>query len=136
MLKIAVSLLGLISLLVGITNCGPNQEPIKVVSVSVVAITPAGPTLGTTLKNVGTQPVIDVSATLELKKDIFFGFKRIVSSQPLLPGESASDNVNLVGPDIGWDPEKSYPLKMKVTLQDGTKFAYTKQVKIDDSPFP
>jgi hypothetical protein len=140
MVKTTAGLLILMFVLTGITNCGhtkesttslPNQEPIEVVSVSVPAITPGGPTVKITLKNVGEASVIEVSATLELSKDFFFGFMNVSDLDPLLPGNSISDTLNLVGPEgaLNGGP---YSLKIAGKLQDGTQFTYTKQVKVTE----
>jgi hypothetical protein len=140
MIKKTASLLILISLLIGITNCGqttepttpsPNQEPVEVVSVSVVAIAPGGQTVKITLKNAGEAPVIDVSATLELGKGFYFGFMSVSDLHPLLPGKSVSDTLNLYSPE-GALGSGLCSLKIAGKLQDGTQFAYTKQAKVTE----
>jgi hypothetical protein len=106
-----------------------NQQPIEVASVSgpLQPINPGGPIVEITLKNVSTDPIVSLTATLELSRAFTFGFD-LTSSNPLLPARSVSAKLTLIGG--GFSDNISYPLRLEGTLQNGATFAYTKQVRI------
>jgi hypothetical protein len=84
------------------------------------------------MKNVGVEPVISLTATLEV--DTAFGtsddftFDDVTPSSPLRPGRSTSATLILIGGGFGSD--EWYPLTINATLQDGANFIYTKLVQI------
>lgn len=150
MIKILVAVISLISifLLVGCagstlspttsttlpaTSTGTsNQGPVAVVSVSAVGPpNPGGPRVEITLKNVGIVPVISISAFLKLEgeKTFRYDFIDVSSTNPLQPGATTSQTLNLIGP-TGYSDEAFYPLLMYVILDNGDSFTYTKQVQI------
>jgi hypothetical protein len=111
-----------------------EQEPIEIVSVlgPIPPFTPGGPAVKITLKNVGVEPVISLTATLEvfLASGIPFDFTfdDATPSHPLQPNRSTSDRLILIGG--GFSSNISYPLTINATLQDGEMFSYTKLVQI------
>jgi heat shock protein HslJ len=111
------------------TSTLTNQQPIEVVSVSgpLPPINPGGPIVEITLKNVSSEPVISLVATIELGRTFTFNFD-VTSSNPLLPGENISTRLTLISG--GFSDNISYPLNINGTLQNGATFAYTKQVRI------
>jgi len=113
-------------------SASQNQQPIEVMSVlgPLQPFNPGGPVVEITLKNVGVEPVISLTATLEL--DTPFGpfdfIFNVTPSNPLQPNKSTSDILTLIGG--GFADNVSYPLKIHATLQNGAKFVYTKLVQI------
>ena len=114
-----------------------NQQPVEVISALSPRpligqlINPAGPIVEITLKNVSDEPVISLTATLELYKSFEFIFD-ITPSNPLLPGDSISSRQLLIQGAIS--DTHSYPLTINVTLQNGDEFVYTKQIQISEPP--
>jgi hypothetical protein len=130
-------------LAVTVSSCHPvsasqNQEPIEIVSVlgPVRPFTPAGPAVEITLKNVGVEPVISLTATLEVSTvvgtSVDFTFDDVSPSHPLQPNRSTSATRCLIGG--GFSNNDSYPLTINATLQNGAKFVYTKLVQIVEPP--
>lgn len=126
-------------LVVTVSSCHPvsasqNQEPIEITSVlgPVGPVNPAGPTIKITLKNVGVEPVISLTATLEVGKSYDFTFD-VTPSNPLQPNRSTSSTLTLIGGG-GFSSNGSYPLTINATLQNGAKFVYTKLVQIVEPP--
>jgi len=111
------------------TRSTATQQPIDVVSVSgpLQPINPGGPVVEITLKNVGAEPVVTLNANLETSRTFTFNFA-ISSSNPLLPGETISAKLTLIGG--GFSTSLSYPLTINGTEQNGDTFSYTKQVYI------
>jgi hypothetical protein len=115
-------------------SASQDQEPIEIVSVlgPVPPFTPGGPAVKITLKNVGAEPVISLTATLGV--DTAFGppddftFDDVTPSHPLQPNTSTSDTLILIGG--GFSSDDWYPLTINATLQNGTNFVYTKLVQI------
>jgi hypothetical protein len=110
-----------------------SQEPIETVSVlgPVPPITPGGPAVKITLKNAGVEPVISLTATLEV--ETAFGTSQdfafdVTPSDPLQSDQSTSATRCLIGG--GFSNSDSYPLTINATLQNGTNFVYTKLVQI------
>lgn len=136
---IATSILLTAALLAAIVSgCHPvsasqNQEPIEIVSVlgPVPPFTPGGPAVKITLKNVGVEPVVSLTATLELGTSFDFTFD-VTPSNPLQPNRSTSDTLCLIGGGFG--SNVSYPLTINATLQNGGNFVYTKLVQIVEPP--
>jgi hypothetical protein len=119
---------------VDVSLASQNQEPIEIVSVlgPLQPINWAGPIVEITLKNVGVDPVVSLTATLKVPSvsGISFGFTfdDVSPSNPLHPNGIASDTRCLIGGSIGGNV--SYPLKIHATLENGAKFVYTKLVQI------
>lgn len=111
------------------TATSTNQQPIDVVSVlgPLSPINPGGPIVEITLKNVSAEPVVSLTATLELSRAFKFDFD-VTSSNPLLTATSISDKLTLIGG--GFADNVSYPLTIEGNLQNGEAFAYTEQVQI------
>jgi hypothetical protein len=133
------SLLTATLLAVKVSGCHPvsasqDQEPIEIVSVlgPVTPFTPGGPAVKITLKNVGVEPVISLTATLEVYTasgtSVDFIFDDVTPSHPLRPNRNTSATLALIGG--GFSSDVSYPLTINVTLQNGTNFVYTKLIQI------
>lgn len=80
-----------------------------------------------TLKNVAVEPVIWLTATLELNRSFDFAFG-VTPSHPLQPDRSTSSTLSLIGG--GFSDNVSYHLTIDATLQSGARFVYTKTVHI------
>lgn len=106
-----------------------NQQPVEIISVSgpLQPINPGGPIIEITLKNVGTESVVSLTANLELDRSFVFEFD-VTPSNPLLPDKTISAKLTLIGG--GFSDSLSYPLKINGTMQKGATFVYTKQVMI------
>lgn len=109
-----------------------SQQPVEVVSVSVPpqSINPGGPVIEISLKNVSSEPVVSLTAGIELAEPgkIFnFDFD-VTSSNPLLPDKTVSARKILIGG--GYSDKVYYPLTINGTLQSGETFAYTRQALI------
>jgi hypothetical protein len=126
-------------LAVTVSGCYPvsasqDQEPVEIVSVlgPLPPFTPGGPGVKITLKNVGVEPVISLTATLEVSSasgfPFNFTFDDVTPSHPLRANRSTSGRLTLIGGGFGSDI--SYPLTINATLQNGTKLVYTKLVQI------
>lgn len=117
-----------------LVSASQNWEPIEIVSVlgPVQPFTPGGPAVEITLKNVSVEPVISLTATLEVDTafDISFDFTfdDVSPSNPLQPNRSTSATITLIGG--GFSTDVSYPLTINATLRNGAKFVYTKPVQI------
>jgi hypothetical protein len=108
---------------------------VAVVSVSSTykpgqTVNPGGPEIEMTLKNVSDEPVVYLTATLELlsvpvngatKRYWDYSFS-VTPAKPLLPGKSVSSKMVLIGG--GFD--EHYAVSINGTLQSGLKFSYTK----------
>jgi hypothetical protein len=127
-------------LAVTVSSCHPvsasqDQEPIEIVSVlgPVGPVNPGGPGVEITLENVGVEPVISLTATLELGESFDFTFDDVTPANPLQPNRSTSAKLTLIGGGF-ISGNVSYPLKIHATLQSGVKFVYTKLVQIVEPP--
>jgi len=138
-LALGIFILSMVALLLGACNgTAPptGQQPIQVVSVSgpLPPINPGGPPVEVTLKNVSSEPVVSLIASLVVSRagttntPFIFNFD-VTSSNPLLPSSSISSRLTLIGGSFA--DNISYPLKIEGKLQSGGKFAYTEQVKIE-----
>jgi hypothetical protein len=111
-----------------------NQQPIEVTSVlgPIGLPNPAGPIVEITLKNVGVEPVVSLTATLKVFSasgiPFDFTFDDVSPFNPLQPDGSTSDTRCLIGG--GFSSNEWYFLKIHVTLEDGAEFAYTKRIQI------
>ena len=113
-----------------------GQQPIQVVSVSgpLPPINPGGPNVEVTLKNVSSESVVSLTASLGLSRagpsNTPFIFKfDVTSSNPLLPSNSISSRLTLIGGSFA--DNVSYPLVIEGKLQSGATFSYTEQVQIE-----
>lgn len=115
-----------------------EQEPIEITSVlgPLPPFNPGGAAVKITLKNVGVEPVISLTATLEASSvsgfPFDFTFDDVTPSHPLQPNRSTSKTSALIGG--GFASNVSYPLTINATLQDGANFVYTKLVQIEHPP--
>ena len=93
--------------------------PIVVVSVSgpLEPINPGGPRIEITLKNVGSEPVANLTAILELNKPFQFAFSVL-----LAPGESTSTRLLLIGGEFS--NNKNYPLTITGYKQSIARINY------------
>ena len=121
-------------LAVTVSGCHPvstsqNQEPIEIMSVlgPVRPVTLLGPVVEITLKNVGVEPVISLTATLELGRPFDFIFNA-TPANPLQPNKSTSARLCLIAGGFGTNVP--YPLTINATLQNGDKLVYTELVQI------
>ena len=112
-------------------SASQDQEPIEIVSVlgPVGPVNPGGPGIEITLKNVGVEPVISLTATLELNESFDFTFDDVSPAHPLQPNRSTSARLFLIAGGF-ISGNLSYPLTINTTLQSGAKFVYTKLVQI------
>jgi len=115
-----------------------NQEPIEITSVlgPLGPVNPGGPAVEITLKNVDVEPVVSLTATLEVSSAFSFPFDftfdDVSLTHPLQPNRSTSAILILIGG--GFSSNVSYPLTINATLQDGEMFSYTKLVQIVEPP--
>jgi len=112
-----------------------NGQPVEIVSVLSTykpgqTVNPGGPEIEMTLKNVSDEPVVYLTATLELlsrpadapfPKYWRYGFN-VTDTNPLLPGKSISTKIRLIGG--GFDG--NYDVSINGTMQSGVTFTYTK----------
>jgi hypothetical protein len=110
----------------------PQFRPIEVVSVTgpLPPINPGGPTVQITLKNVGQEPVVQLTVVFQMQKSYDFNFD-VTASAPLTNGQSISSKQTLIGPGSIVSSEAWYNLKITASLQSGSVIEYTVQVKID-----
>lgn len=119
-------------------SASQSWEPIEIVSVlgPLRPFTPAGPNAKITLKNGSVEPVISLTATLEVYTasgtSVDFTFDDVTPANPLQPNRSTSAELTLIGG--GFSSNVSYPLTINATLQNGAKFVYTKLVQIAQPP--
>ena len=106
-----------------------DQQPVEIISVSgpLQPVNPGGPTVEITLKNVAAEPVVSLSASLELNRPFNFDFD-VSPSNPLLIDESVAARLALIGG--GFSENISYPLVISGTLKSGVTFTYTSQVLV------
>jgi len=90
-------------------------------------ITPGGPMVEITLKNVSDEPITGLTAILVAGRSFDFTFD-VSPSTPLMPGASISQKSTLIGG--GFSDDALYPLTVKATLQSGATAVYTPQVQI------
>jgi hypothetical protein len=115
-----------------------NEEPVEIVSVlgPLGPFNPGGPAVKITLKNVGIEPVISLTATLEVSSasgiPFDFTFDDVTPSHPLQHNRSTSAKLGLIGG--GFASNVSYPLTINATLQNGANFVFTKLVQIAQPP--
>ncbi|MDD5289371.1 MAG: hypothetical protein PHY28_09720 [Dehalococcoidales bacterium] len=106
-----------------------NPQPIEVVSVLDTyqpgqPISPAGPTIEITLKNVSYWTVVSLNVTLKEGGSRSFSFDfNVTPSNPLLLGESISAKQTLIGGGFGGGIP--YSVVISGTLESGAKFVYT-----------
>jgi hypothetical protein len=111
-----------------------SQEPVAVESViGPLFPNPGGPEVEITLKNLSSEPIVSLKASLEINRappssgPFTFNFD-VTSSSPLLPAASISSKLILI--NGGFSDNVSYPLLIEGKLQSGSSFSYTKQVQI------
>jgi hypothetical protein len=113
-----------------------DQQPIEITSVlgPIGLPNPAGPIVEIAVKNVGAQPVVSLTATLEVLSasgiPFEFAFDDVSPSNPLQPDGSTSDTRCLIGGGFTAG-NVSYPLKIDAVLQNGSEFVYTELVQIE-----
>jgi len=111
-----------------------DQEPIEIVSVlgPIPPFTPGGPAVKMTLKNVGLEPIISLTATLEVFSasgiPFEFTFDNVTPANPLQPNRSTSATLILIAG--GFSSDHWYPLTIDARFQNGAHFVYTKMAQI------
>jgi hypothetical protein len=120
-----------VSGLMFVFSCTTSTQPVEVASVQgpLEPINPGGPVVAITLENISTKTITSLTAILKLNRDFTFEFD-ISLSKPLAPGEDISSRLTLIGG--GFDSDVSYPLQVKGTFDDNSKFDFTKQVHITE----
>lgn len=104
------------------------DHTVNVISVKAVPpVTPGGPTVQLTLKNINVKPITSLNATLELNNSYVFNFKNVTQSQPLALGNSVSDTQILIGG--GFTTQSTYPLTIS-GIAGGSLFSYTIKINI------
>jgi hypothetical protein len=122
-----------------VSGCHPvsasqSWEPIEIVSVlgPVGPVNPGGPGVEITLRNVAVEPVVSLTATLEvdtaLGTSVDFTFDDVSPSNPLQPNTSTSDTLCLIRG--GFSSDDWYHLTINATFRNGANFFYTKLVLI------
>jgi len=108
---------------------GSQNQPVEIISVTgpIPPITPGGPTVEITLKNVSTEPITGLAATLVVGRSFDFNFD-VTPSALLMPDGSISQKLIMIGG--GFSDNVLYPLTIKATLQSGTTAVYMQQVQI------
>ncbi len=108
------------------TQSSQNQQPIQVISVLEPPQTPnpGGGIVEITLKNVANEPVVSLAAILTIRGPFNYDFD-VTPSHPLLPGNSISAQLRLIGPNDGFGGGIPYSVTINGTLQSGATFAYT-----------
>ncbi len=103
----------------------PSQPPVEIVSVAgpLQPINPGGPIVEITLKNVGAEPIVSLTATLALSRSFDYNFD-VTPSNPLLPGKTISARLTMIGG--GFSDNLSYLLTVNGAFRD----AYTEPVRI------
>jgi len=118
-------------ILLGAAACtSPFQnQAVEIISVTgpMPPITPGGPMVEITLKNVSDEPITGLTAILVAGRSFDFTFD-VSPSTPLMPGASISQKSTLIGG--GFSDDALYPLTVKATLQSGATAVYTPQVQI------
>ncbi len=117
------------------TTLTGEPKPIEIISVlgPLQPINPGGPIVEITLRNVAAEPIISLTATLELGRPFEFTFD-VSPSNPLLPDESISSRQTLIGGGFGGNI--FYPLRVELVFQNQPNCVYTyiKQVQITEPP--
>jgi hypothetical protein len=114
-----------------LTPTPPAQslQPIDIITVSgpLQPINPGGPVVEIVLKNVSSEPVTALTATLELSRSFSFSFA-VSATGPLLAGQTISAKQTLIGG--GFSGGSSYPLTINGSMLNGAAFTYSRQVTI------
>jgi predicted secreted protein len=96
-------------------------------------INPGGPPVLITLKNVSSEPVVALTASLAINRagpsnsPYVFNFE-VSAANPLLPAKSLGSRLTLIGGSFA--DNVAYPLTIEGKLKSGTAFSYTVQVQI------
>jgi hypothetical protein len=117
------------------TSSTTSQQPIEVVSVlgPIPPFNPGGPVVEITLKNVSSEPVVSLKASLGITRagpsntPFTFNFD-VTPSNPLLPDKTIGTELTLTGG--GFSDNVSYPLTIEGNLKSGPEFSYIRQVQI------
>jgi hypothetical protein len=112
-----------------------NQQPLEIVSVTgpLSPINPGGPVVQVILKNISSEPVVALSASLGINRagpsntPFIFNFE-VSSASPLLSSNSISSKLTLIGGSFS--DNTAYSLTIEGTLKSGGTFKYTEQVQI------
>jgi len=108
---------------------GSQNQPVEIISVTgpMPPITPGGPAVEITLKNVSAEPITALTATLAAGRSFDFNYD-VSPSVPLIPNGIISQKQTMIGG--GFSDNALYPLTIKATLQSGATSVYTQQVQI------
>ncbi len=132
--RITFVILGIVLVVSGCLLSTKDNEPVTVISVQGVhPFAPAGPTIKITLKSNNTDvPITSLSATLSIiARNQIYDFPNINQSHPLMPGQTASQTLTIVGP-AAYVSDGIYPVHIDGTLQNGQTFNYTINARIYD----
>ena len=118
-----------------VENGTPTEPPVQIVSLTgpIPPYNPGGPTVGITIKNIGNVNILTMGA--DLKTNMPHSFNLFTKWSSLLPGQTVSATVNLIGPTAGsFSSDIPNPVTIYGTLEDGTVFNYTFYMKISLPP--
>lgn len=105
-----------------------STQDVSVASIKMIPpYTPGGPIIQLTLENVGTKPITNIKAVLELYNNYTFDFTNVTSFSPLLPNNYASNATMLIGG--GFQTEVAYPLVIS-GMEGNVPFVYVEKVHI------
>lgn len=108
-----------------------NQNSNQTVSIAsikqVPPVTPGGPTIQLTLKNISNKPITSLKAILEVNNNYTFDFVNVTSSKPLVPNNSTSETQILIG--AGFQTDALHPVIITGT-EDNTQFTYIENAYI------
>jgi hypothetical protein len=138
-LILIIAILSMVAMLLAVctgASSPTSQQPIEVVSVlgPIPPFNPGGPVVEITLKNVSSEPVVSLKASLGIIRagpsntPFTFNFD-VTPSNPLLPDKTIGTKLTLIGG--GFSDNVSYPLIIEGNLESGNEYSYTKQVQIE-----
>ncbi len=105
-----------------------SAQDVSVASIKMIPpYTPGGPIIQLTLENVGTKPITNIKAVLELHNNYTFDFANVASSSPLTPRNYISNTTMLIGG--GFQTKVAYPIVIS-GMEGNTPFVYAMKVQI------
>ena len=131
-LILIIAILSMVAMLPACTGTPgiTSQQPIDVVSVlgPIPPFNPGGTVVEITLKNVSSEPVVSLKASLGIiragpSNAPFIFIFDVTPSNPLQPGKTIGTKLTLIGG--GFSDNVSYPLVIEGSLKSGTEYSYT-----------
>jgi hypothetical protein len=109
--------------------CAPAEPPVEIVSVTgpMPPINPGGPIIEIVLKNISTEPVVELSARMETAM-AFTCNCDIAADNPLPPGESTIARITMISG--GFSDTRLYLTTVYGKLKGGGDFSFTREVRI------